>query len=98
MRKFWRGFCSMFVAAAFFGTLLISGCAVRGEYRVYDPEYHDYHRWNHTENDYYVRWEDETHRRHRDFRQRDQQEQDQYWQWRHQHENDHHDHNHSHGH
>lgn len=96
MTTFWRRATSLCVAGSFAGMLLMSGCAVR----MYDPQYHDYHRWNRTENDYYIRWENENHMQHRNFRDRGQQQQDQYWQWRHQHENGHgrgHGHGNDHG-
>ncbi len=57
----------------------LTGCATR----VYDPYYHDYHTWNHGEDVYYSRWENETHRQHEDFRKRNSDEQKQYWDWRH---------------
>jgi hypothetical protein len=69
----------------------ITGCAARGGYRAYDPDDGSYHQWNHVEVSYYSQWENETHRRHKDYRKRDQDEQRQYWQWRKQHED--HDHN-----
>ena len=86
--KLWRGWGSLAVAGAFVGVTLLSGCAEHARYRVYDPDYHDYHRWDRGEQGYYVRWEDETHRRHEDFRRRDQREQEEYWEWRHRHDRD----------
>jgi len=85
--KLWRGWGSLAMAGAFAGVTLISGCAARAQYRVYDPDYHDYHRWD-RERGYYIRWEDETHRYHRDFRDRDRHEQEEYWEWRHHHHHD----------
>ena len=55
-----------------------------------------YHRWDGNEATLYIRWEGETHRDHRDFRDRPRDEQQQYWNWRH-HSNDRdrdHDHDH----
>jgi len=77
---------SLFLIVAFLFSTITMGCAVRGSYRVYDPEYHDYHRWDHNEAGYYERWEVETHRRHEDFRRRSREEQNEYWNWRHHHE------------
>ncbi|MGH9727838.1 MAG: hypothetical protein ACRD33_10165 [Candidatus Acidiferrales bacterium] len=77
---------SFFLAAAFFLSTITVGCAARGSYRVYDPEYRDYHRWNNNEVVYYQRWEVDTHRRHEDFRRRNREEQNEYWTWRHHHE------------
>jgi hypothetical protein len=71
------------IAAALLMPVAIGGCAVRARY--YDPDYRDYHTWNHHEEGYYVRWERETHRDHRNFRDRDQIEQNEYWNWRHHH-------------
>ena len=78
---------SLAIASAMATPLVIGGCAARVRY--YDADYHDYHRWNHSEEVYYVQWERDTHRSHRDFRGRDQREQQEYWDWRHHHE-DHH--------
>lgn len=86
-QKFWKKCGSAGLAAI----TLISGCAARAQYRVYDPDYHDYHRWNHSEETFYVRWENETHRQHREFRDRDRRDQDEYWRWRHDHDRDHRD-------
>ena len=58
---------SLFLGVAFLFSTITMGCAVRGSYRVYDPEYHDYHRWDNNEAVYYQRREVETHRRHEDF-------------------------------
>lgn len=91
MGRLWRVGSSLAMAGAFAGVTLISGCAARGSYRVYDPDYREYHRWNRSEEGYYVRWENETHRRHRDFRDRDRRDQDDYWRWRHDHDRDHRD-------
>jgi len=73
-----------------------AGCAEHS-YRVYDPYYHDYHRWGPDEDAYYHRWEAETHREHRDWGQRPADEQKEYWNWRHgqgahgqDHDHDHH--------
>jgi hypothetical protein len=79
---------SMAVAAALVTPIVMSGCAVRARY--YDADHQDYHRWNHDEDRFYLQWESDTHREHRDFRDRDKHEQQEYWDWRHQHENDHH--------
>jgi hypothetical protein len=70
------------MASVLFSPLVMTGCAPRA-YRVYDPYYHDYHRWNDHETFFYQRWEGETQRDHRDFRQRRAEEQTQYWSWRH---------------
>jgi len=76
---------SFVLAAAFFISIITTGCARRDSGRVYDPEYHDYHQWNSKENSHYQQWEAETHRSHKDFQQRSRDTQNQYWTWRHQH-------------
>jgi hypothetical protein len=62
------------------------GCTVHAGY--YDPYYHDHHSVN-GEVVYYGQWESETHREHREFKQRNKDEQKEYWDWRHKHD-DHH--------
>jgi hypothetical protein len=80
------------LARALLGLSLLStlgaGCAPH-PYRVYDPYYRDYHDWDH-EGGFYQRWETETHRDHREFRDRHEDEQKEYWSWRHSHSDDHH--------
>lgn len=94
-REVWKKLCAVGVAAAFAGTLMMGGCAAR--VRVYDPDYHDYHRWDSRENGYYIEWERETHREHRDFQGRDRDDQGQYWKWRHERHDHDHDRDHDHG-
>ncbi len=84
MRKIYQYLCSICVSAAFLGLLMTAGCAARVRY--YDPEYHDYHTWNHGEVVYYQQWETQTHRQHVDFKHRNQDEQSEYWKWRHGHD------------
>ncbi|HUI74772.1 MAG TPA: hypothetical protein VLX32_07505 [Candidatus Acidoferrum sp.] len=76
------------VATALTTPVVMGGCAVRARY--YDTDHHDYHRWDHHEDRFYLQWESETHRDHRNFRDRDQREQQEYWNWRHQHEQNQH--------
>jgi hypothetical protein len=85
MSRCYRYLCTLLLAGAIAAPVLISGCAARAEYRVYDPYYSDYHVWNHDEIVYYQRWEAETHRDHRDFKKRSAEEQKEYWTWRHSH-------------
>jgi hypothetical protein len=65
---------------------LLGGCAGSGSDRVYDPTHNDYHPWDQNEVSFYARWENETHRDHRDFKDRNSDEQKEYWTWRHQHQ------------
>jgi hypothetical protein len=70
----------------------MTGCAARVStgYAVHDGYYNDDHVWDNNEVVYYGRWENETHRHHRDFRKRPDNEQKEYWDWRHGHSDDHH--------
>jgi hypothetical protein len=68
-----------------FTTIFLGACAEHNTYRVYDGYYHDYHNWDAHEESYYVGWEKETHRDHRDFKKRNADEQSDYWKWRHSH-------------
>jgi len=59
-------------------------------YRVYDPYYNDYHKWNDSEAEHYDLWCRETHRdANRDFRTLPPEEQEEYWKWRHTYEEHH---------
>jgi len=78
-----RCLSSLLLAAAFAFPLATTACS--GHYRVYDTYYGDYHHWDHHEEVYYNQWEVETHRDHRDFKDRKADEQKEYWQWRHNH-------------
>jgi hypothetical protein len=87
-RGYWN-LGSLVLAVALSAPLATTGCAVHA-YRVYDPYYHDYHRWDHHEEVYYQQWAVETHHDpHRDYRHLDTNDQKQYWAWRHNH-GDHH--------
>lgn len=96
MRKIQNQVCSILVSAGFLGLLFLAGCAAR--VRVYDPEYHDYHYWNHAEVGYYHEWERDTHRRHENYDRRNQADQDDYWRWRHSHHDGNHNRDRDHGH
>jgi hypothetical protein len=92
----YRYLSSLLLAAAFFVPAVTTGCATR-TYRVYDPYYNDYHRWDRPETVYYHQWTVENHREDRDFRRLNHDEQKEYWNWRHSHHNDHdHDHDRDH--
>jgi hypothetical protein len=67
-------------------TCLILGanaCAAR--VRIYDPAYHDYHRWDDREERAYRGYLVEQHREYRNFRTLSNSEQTEYWDWRHKH-------------
>jgi hypothetical protein len=81
------------LSAVFLGTALVSpllhtGCAERHYYRTYDPDHHDYHRWDERETTYYHQWVVENHRDDRDFRRLNSDQQKEYWNWRHSHDHD----------
>ena len=80
MRTRYRRLGSLLTALALAAPAAIAGCATHS---VYDDEYRDYHRWNGDENLFYIRWESETHRDHRDFDKRSERERRSYWEWRH---------------
>ena len=92
MRCGYKYLSSLLLAVAFLAPALTTGCG--GGYRVYDPYYNDYHRWNGHETVYYNRWVTENHRENRDFRKLDRDDQKQYWTWRHGHDDHHDDHHH----
>jgi hypothetical protein len=93
-----RNFAVFLLAAAIASPLATTGCANRA-YRVYDPDHHDYHRWDHHEEIYYQQWAVDTHHDpHRDYRHLSANDQQQYWNWRHDHPNGNHDHDHDHDH
>ena len=94
MHRGYRYLSSLLLAAAFLAPAATTGCTTRG-YRVYDPYYNDYHRWDNHENVYYHQWVVENHGDDRDFRKLDHDQQKAYWNWRHSHHDDHdHDHDH----
>jgi hypothetical protein len=76
------------LVSALISPVMLGGCAARASYRTYDPYYTDYHRWDDHETTYYVQWETETRRDHRDFEKRDKNEQKESWEWRHNHSDD----------
>jgi hypothetical protein len=83
MRRFHGGAISLLLASALVVTAGMGGCAGRASYTVHDSYYNDDHVWNNGEVAYYTRWEGETHRDHKDFRQRPADEQKEYFTWRH---------------
>jgi len=86
-----RWLSSLLLGAALISPLITTGCAERGYYRVYDPYYRDYHRWDPDEGRYYHQWTAENHREDRDFRKLDRDDQKRYWDWRHNHSDHDHD-------
>ena len=98
MRRGYLFLASLLLASVLALPLLSGGCSEHRYGRVYDPYYHDYHRWSPDEDAYYHRWEDEGHREHREWRQRSPEEQKEYWGWRHGQGGKGHDHDRDHDH
>ena len=73
-------------AATIAAATLTTGCAVHAG--IYDPYHHDYHPVD-GEVVVYGQWESETHRDHKELKDRDKNEQKEYWDWRHKND-DHH--------
>jgi hypothetical protein len=71
------------IAGVLAAPAVLSSCE---EHRGYDVAYYDGHAWNDTEEGFYVKWEGDTHRDHRDFNQRSADEQKEYWSWRQSHQ------------
>lgn len=88
MRSIRRPFGFFILLAVLLSTVAITGCAARVStgYRVYDRDHNDHHTWDNNEVVFYGRWENETHRDHRDFRKRNDDEKKEYWAWRHGHQ------------
>jgi hypothetical protein len=85
MRSTNRYFYLLLLAAALIAPALFGGCSTPAGSRVYDPYNNDYHRWDDHETKYYLQWEGENHREHRDFDKRSEDERKDYWTWRHSH-------------
>ena len=65
-------------------TVLIASAGIACmPHQYYDDGHSDYHRWNNQESGFYLRWESDGHRDHREFNQRNADEQREYWGWRH---------------
>ena len=81
MRLNYRIIALMVSAAALATSSAITGCA--GDELVYDPYWHDYHRWSRGEDSRYRRWEMGSNRVHVDFPDLTPGDQLAYWSWRH---------------
>jgi len=91
-----RGYlATLLLASALALPLAGTGCAEHRYARVYDPYYHDYHRWGPDEDRYYTQWETEHHMEHREYAQRSPAQQKEYWDWRHGQSGHDHDHDHN---
>jgi len=80
-----RTLSSILLGVVFASTFMIAGCSARVTtgYRVHDGYYNDDHVWDRDEVTFYGRWENETHRKHQDFKRRKEDDQKEYWTWRH---------------
>jgi hypothetical protein len=78
-------FRSLLMALILFLQVLLGRCAAHNTYRDYDDDSHGHHAWDDREQAYYLEWERESHREHRDFQSRSSEEQNEYWQWRQKH-------------
>jgi hypothetical protein len=60
--------------------VLTIGCTVHAG--LYDSYHHDYHPVD-GDVTFYGNWETETHRDHKELKERDKKDQKEYWDWRH---------------
>jgi hypothetical protein len=81
MRLPFRKLSSLLLAVVVASPFIFSGRTAHARY--YDTGCGDYHVWDHNEIIYYSRWENQSHREHRDFKKRSEAEQKEYWAWRH---------------
>jgi hypothetical protein len=73
---------TLMIAGALASPAVIAGCYHHG----YDRDHGGVALvWSDNESPYYARWEQETHRDHREWAQRNADEQHAYWNWRHDH-------------
>lgn len=76
MRIRFRLLSALMIAGAIASPTIVAGCYHHG---------YQHAAWSDNEAPYYARWEQETHRDHKDWAQRNGDEQQQYWSWRHDH-------------
>ena len=81
MRPIFKHTAAFLLAVTLAAPMLITGCAAHVRY--YDAGYGDYHTWDHNEVVYYNGWERDTHRDHREFKDRSDAEKKEYWAYRH---------------
>ena len=78
-----RFLSAILLAGSIATPLITTGCAEHHAYRVYDPYYSDYHRWDADEDVYYRQWINEQHYEYREYPKLDKDKQHEYWDWRH---------------
>jgi hypothetical protein len=83
MKRSLISFRTLLMSIVIFIEFFLGSCAEHNTYRFYDDYYHD---WDAHKQSYYVQWENESHRDHRDFKKRSSDEQSDYWKWRHSHQ------------
>ncbi len=77
-------------AATVFGAMVLAtGCTVHAHAGYYYDPYDQRYYAPADENTYVLQWENQTHRKHEDFKNRNQAEQKEYWDWRHKKDKDH---------
>lgn len=83
MRSALRVLSALMIASAIASPAVVAGC-----YHHHDDHYdnRDSGRWSDSEGPYYARWEQETHRDHKEWSNRNGDEQREYWSWRQQHQ------------
>lgn len=84
MRSGYRKLSTLLIAGALASPMVIAGC-YHHHYDHDRDDDRDHAAWTDNEAPYYARWEQETHRDHRDWSQRNADEQREYWAWRHDH-------------
>jgi hypothetical protein len=73
----------MLLVAGLASSMAVGACYHHHEY---DNDDRRGARWSATEEPYYERWEQDRHKDHRDYNQRQNDEQHDYWQWRQSHQ------------
>lgn len=86
MKSLAKKLAPLLFAFSLMATVFNTGCAVHA--RVYDSYDHQYRSWA-PESGFYIQWEQETHRHHRDFNRRNDDDKSAYWKWRYDHTRDH---------
>lgn len=76
----------VFLTLLFAGLVSVSTVGCYHHQHDYDEHGEVAMQWSAGEEPYYERWENQTHRDHKDWNQRSSDEQRQYWSWRHDHQ------------
>lgn len=81
MRRTFAYLRAVLLATALAAPVASTGCAVRA--RVYDPYYHDYHRWDGGEQRSYREYWEGRHENYHNYSKLSDRQKQQYWDWRH---------------